>query len=124
MNKKIFLAIAIFVVVLLLTFLVRITQSQELTFIPSQSDPSIEQAQNQEEIGEASSSSSGVSLEELAKHNSKDSCWVAYKGKVYDVTSYLPRHPGGVKRIEDNCGTAEQFEDAFTKKHGTSKVRK
>lgn len=32
---------------------------------------------------------------EVAKHNSRDSCWVIVQGKVYDVTDYLDRHPGG-----------------------------
>lgn len=33
--------------------------------------------------------------EELATHNTKEDCWVAMDGKVYDVTSWLPKHPGG-----------------------------
>ena len=28
--------------------------------------------------------------EEIAKHNSKDSCWVIVHGKAYDVTEFLP----------------------------------
>ena len=32
---------------------------------------------------------------EVAKHNSRDSCWVIIKGKVYDVTDFLDEHPGG-----------------------------
>ncbi|OAP62482.1 hypothetical protein AYL99_04687 [Fonsecaea erecta] len=32
---------------------------------------------------------------EVAQHASRDSCWVIVSGKVYDVTDYLERHPGG-----------------------------
>lgn len=32
---------------------------------------------------------------EVAKHNTKDSCWVIISGKAYDVTDYLNKHPGG-----------------------------
>ena len=32
---------------------------------------------------------------EVAQHASKESCWVIIKGKVYDVTEYLEKHPGG-----------------------------
>jgi L-lactate dehydrogenase (cytochrome) len=32
---------------------------------------------------------------EVATHASKDSCWVIVSGKVYDVTQYLEKHPGG-----------------------------
>lgn len=30
--------------------------------------------------------------EEVAKHNSKDSCWVIIHGKAYDVTEVCPKH--------------------------------
>eukprot|EP00736_Rhodelphis_marinus_P013637 Rmarinus@m.27953 len=33
--------------------------------------------------------------EELAKHNTPDDLFVAYRGYVYDVTKFLDRHPGG-----------------------------
>ncbi|KAH8913844.1 hypothetical protein BT69DRAFT_1358318 [Atractiella rhizophila] len=36
-----------------------------------------------------------LELEEVAKHASKESCWVVLHGKVYDVTEFLPEHPGG-----------------------------
>jgi predicted NAD/FAD-binding protein len=36
-----------------------------------------------------------VSLAELQQHNSEESCWVSFGGFVYDVTSFLPAHPGG-----------------------------
>jgi L-lactate dehydrogenase (cytochrome) len=29
--------------------------------------------------------------EEVAKHNSKDSCWVIIHGKAYDVTEVCPQ---------------------------------
>ncbi|KAK5457325.1 hypothetical protein LTS15_005106 [Exophiala xenobiotica] len=32
---------------------------------------------------------------EVAKHASRDSCWVIVNGRVYDVTDYLNKHPGG-----------------------------
>ena len=36
------------------------------------------------------------SLAEVAKHASKDYCWLAIEGKVYDVTSFVKGglHPG------------------------------
>ncbi|EAL67175.1 hypothetical protein DDB_G0280747 [Dictyostelium discoideum AX4] len=35
------------------------------------------------------------SLEEIATHNSFDSCWMIIHNKVYDITKYINHHPGG-----------------------------
>ncbi|KAH9912516.1 glyoxylate dehydrogenase [Fomitopsis serialis] len=32
---------------------------------------------------------------EVAEHASRESCWIIVHGKVYDVTEFLPEHPGG-----------------------------
>lgn len=64
----------------------------------------------------------GISLSDLASHDSRSDCWIGYRGKVYDVTSYVPKHPGGAQQIIPLCGTASEFEKAFSKQHGTSKV--
>lgn len=36
-----------------------------------------------------------LTAEEVAKHNSSESCWVIIHDQVYDVTDFLPEHPGG-----------------------------
>ena len=41
---------------------------------------------------------------EVAKHNSAASCWMIISGKVYDVTTYVNSHPGGVQQILSGCG--------------------
>ncbi|MEK6925267.1 MAG: cytochrome b5-like heme/steroid binding domain-containing protein [Nanoarchaeota archaeon] len=63
-----------------------------------------------------------VGSETLLEHNIVDDCWVGYDGKVYDVTSFLPRHPGSAVAIIPYCGTYEEFTNAFEGQHGTSKV--
>ncbi|ODQ47574.1 hypothetical protein PICMEDRAFT_31057 [Pichia membranifaciens NRRL Y-2026] len=45
---------------------------------------------------ESSAQTAGtVSVDEFVKHSSKSDCWVAVNGKVYDVTDFVPNHPGG-----------------------------
>ncbi len=41
----------------------------------------------------------------MAKHNTAESCWVILYGSVWDVTSFLPSHPGGSKIILQLAGT-------------------
>lgn len=38
-------------------------------------------------------------LNDVAKHNSASDCWVIIDGQVYDVTNFLPEHPGGIQII-------------------------
>jgi L-lactate dehydrogenase (cytochrome) len=40
-----------------------------------------------------------LSGQEVAKHNSRQSCWVVIKGKAYDLTTFLDDHPGGANSI-------------------------
>ncbi|KAL9649303.1 hypothetical protein ABK040_014606 [Willaertia magna] len=35
------------------------------------------------------------SWEEISKHNNEESAWLVINGKVYDVTNFVSRHPGG-----------------------------
>ncbi|KAF2244010.1 hypothetical protein BU26DRAFT_435006 [Trematosphaeria pertusa] len=50
--------------------------------------------------------------EEVAQHNNKDSCWVIVHGRAYDVTEFLPEHPGGPKIILKYAGkdATEEYE--------------
>ena len=43
---------------------------------------------------------------------------------MYDLTDWLPRHPGSAKAIAPFCGRAKEFETAFTDKHGTDQVER
>ena len=45
-----------------------------------------------------------ISMEEVEKHNTVDDCWIVSHGKVYDVTKFINRHPGGKFVIKSNSG--------------------
>eukprot|EP00937_MAST-01D_sp_MAST-1D-sp2_P005833 g5833.t1 len=53
-----------------------------------------------------------ITAEELKKHKSADDCWLAINGKVYDVTKFLPDHPGGKKAplMVSGGDATEEFE--------------
>ena len=33
---------------------------------------------------------------EVLQHNKEDDCWLIIDGSVYDVTRWIPRHPGAL----------------------------
>jgi uncharacterized membrane protein len=55
---------------------------------------------------------------QVATHNTKDSCWAVVNGGVYDLTSWIDRHPGGDNVIKALCGTDGTA--AFTAQHGSA----
>ncbi len=45
-----------------------------------------------------------IRLSEVEKHNTPEDCWIIIGNKVYDVTDYIPIHPGGPDTIIPLCG--------------------
>lgn len=43
-------------------------------------------------------------ISEVALHNDSKSCWVIFRGNVYDLTRYISIHPGGPKILLDKGG--------------------
>merc|ERR1719395_117053 len=43
----------------------------------------------------AAPAAKGFTLDEVAKHTTKEDCWVVVGGQVLNVTEFLPNHPGG-----------------------------
>lgn len=53
------------------------------------------------------------SAEEVSKHDSTDSFWVTYKHGVYDVTTFLPSHPGGEQILNAAGLSIEPFWNVY-----------
>lgn len=64
----------------------------------------------------ASPASSGITAATVASHNSRTSCWSSINGSVYDLTSWIPKHPGGEQAILGLCGV--DGSSKFNRKHG------
>ncbi len=60
---------------------------------------------------------SGISSTEVANHNSRQSCWTTIDSGVYDLTSWIPQHPGGEQAILQLCGTNGSVK--FHTQHGS-----
>ncbi|MDO5492398.1 MAG: cytochrome b5-like heme/steroid binding domain-containing protein [Nesterenkonia sp.] len=70
----------------------------------------------EEEDGQEADGDVALTMEEVSEHDSSDSCWAAVDGTVYDLTDWVPDHPGGEQAIEGLCGT-DATED-FRQQHG------
>ncbi|KAK9743206.1 hypothetical protein RND81_03G224200 [Saponaria officinalis] len=59
------------------------------------------------------SSDQKYKLEEVAKHNTKNDCWLVINSKVYNVTPFLDDHPGGDDVLLTSTGkdATDDFED-------------
>lgn len=47
---------------------------------------------------------SSYTLADVTEHTSADDCWLTISGKVYDVTDWLPTHPGGPSIVLKHAG--------------------
>ena len=45
-----------------------------------------------------------LTMQEVAKHATSSDCWVVVFDRVHNLTSFIPRHPGGPSRILVACG--------------------
>ncbi|CAE8609227.1 unnamed protein product [Polarella glacialis] len=45
-----------------------------------------------------------LTMGEVAKHNTKEDCWVVLYGKAYDLSKFAKVHPGGAKLITNAAG--------------------
>ncbi|CAH1971087.1 unnamed protein product [Acanthoscelides obtectus] len=45
-----------------------------------------------------------VTKAELARHNTIDDVWISVRGRVYNITAYIPFHPGGPEELMKGAG--------------------
>lgn len=117
MNKKIGLGIGIVIIAILALVTWRNsastpapatnepTQQQNTVNTPAQTEP----GENEVETFTAA---------EVATHATTDDCYAIISGKVYNLTAWISKHPGGPEAIKGICGT--DATEVFSAQHGTS----
>lgn len=63
-----------------------------------------------------STGAQSYTLAQVQAHNSQASCYTTINGSVYDVTTWISRHPGGARAILSLCG--KDGSSAFNDQHG------
>lgn len=59
-------------------------------------------------------------LADVQAHSSPSSCWAAINGSVFDLTTWIDRHPGGASKIKNLCGS--DASSNFDRQHGKNKT--
>lgn len=83
------------------------------------SPPSTSQTGTQSGTSTAMEPAKSYTLADIQAHNTQASCWSAISGDVYDLTSWISRHPGGQQTIIGLCGIDGTA--AYTGQHGNSR---
>ncbi|MGB4325337.1 MAG: cytochrome b5-like heme/steroid binding domain-containing protein [Candidatus Nanopelagicales bacterium] len=62
-----------------------------------------------------------ITIKKVKKNATAVSCWSVVNGKVYNLTGWINKHPGGASRIIAMCG--KDATRAFTQQHmGNTRV--
>ena len=56
-----------------------------------------------------------LTMDEVRRRDSSEACWTVVDGAVYDVTSFIQRHPAGAGYITEMCG--KDASDGFLGQH-------
>jgi cytochrome b involved in lipid metabolism len=92
------------------------TPTKAVTSTPK---PVVQQPQQTQTQAPTPAPVQGITLAQVALHNSRESCWSVINGTVYDLTSWIPNHPGGERKILRICGI--DGSDDYNGQHGNSK---
>lgn len=83
--------------------------------LPKKTVETVSQAQSATSTGEVSQDAR-YTLADVGQHAAASSCWAAINGAVYDLSSWISKHPGGDKAILSLCG--KDGSAAFNRQHG------
>lgn len=104
-NKKTPIIIAILVIVIALGIVWAQNSNKQKNQTKSDDSTVVIPSENSDTQNPTKPSSpSGYSLATVESHNSTSSCWTVINGNVYDVTSWINKHPGGKQAILGTCG--------------------
>ncbi len=117
MNKRFLVTLIVVAILLLGVFMYKKSQApttQDSLPVPEEKNM-LERVQTETTpiMGDAGKT---YTLTEVATHGAEANCYTAINGKVYDLSAWINKHPGGDKAILSICGKDGSM--AFSGKHG------
>jgi cytochrome b involved in lipid metabolism len=76
---------------------------------------SLPSGESLDQNGAGGGGTSGMSVSEVASHNTANDCWVVIDGSVYQLDKYMSQHPGGKAVLTSLCG--KDGSKAFANQH-------
>lgn len=118
MNKTLGFAIALVLVVGIGGY-VYYQKQEALTPAPNPAGGTYEAGSPESGLSDTPGVPAGaITMAQVAEHNSRTSCWTTIFGSVYDLTAWIPNHPGGEQAILYLCG--KDGTTAFNGQHGSN----
>ncbi len=99
------------VVIAVIAFFTWNTQQKET--VPAEM-PSTQMANDNDFVPQVDEKS--FTMTEVALHNTETDCYSVVSGNVYELTSWVSKHPGGPEAIKGICGTDATAK--FSGQHG------
>jgi len=93
----------------------RVTQNCATTTTPAVT-PTVSPAAPKPTTQPAVQTPGTFTMAQIAAHNSAASCYSAISGSVYNLTSFVSKHPGGAAAIKSLCGV--DGTTAYNTQHG------
>jgi fatty acid desaturase len=79
-----------------------------------------DKVKNNSSIKQRKKITEGITVAEVSNHNTKEDCWMIIENKVYNITSWIDKHPGGDIILSyaglDATDVFEAFHDESTEK--------
>lgn len=97
---------------------IKTTPTPKATVVASKSPTPTKSASASASSTPSTSTSSNLTeltVAEVKKHDSASSCWSIVYDKVFDLTKWISKHPGGAEKIRAICG--KDGTSSFEKQH-------
>jgi len=104
MSKSIISFLVFIILVVIIFISISFFKAGKSDLRPTDISPVVTPASTSAAVTATTSAVVSITKAEVQKHNSELSCWTVIRDGVYDLTSFISKHPGGAKAVSSLCG--------------------